>query len=31
VTVERQPPGSAGGTVAAPIARSVLQELLGGG
>ena len=31
VTVERQPPGSAGGTVAAPIARSVLEELLGGG
>jgi penicillin-binding protein A len=30
-TVERQPPGSAGGTVAAPIARSVLEELLGGG
>jgi penicillin-binding protein A len=31
VTVERQPPGSAGGTVAAPIARSVLESLLGGG
>ena len=31
VTVERQPPGSAGGTVAAPIARGVLEELLGGG
>jgi peptidoglycan glycosyltransferase len=31
VTVERQPPGSAGGTVAAPIARSVLEELLGSG
>jgi peptidoglycan glycosyltransferase len=31
VTVERQPPGSAGGTVAAPIARSVLETLLGGG
>jgi peptidoglycan glycosyltransferase len=29
VTVERQPPGSAGGTVAAPIARSVLESLLG--
>ena len=29
VTVERQPPGSAGGTVAAPIAKSVLEELLG--
>jgi penicillin-binding protein A len=31
VTVERQPPGSAGGTVAAPIARSVLEQLLGSG
>ncbi len=31
VTVERQPPGSQGGTVAAPIARSVLEALLGGG
>jgi peptidoglycan glycosyltransferase len=31
VTVERQPPGSAGGTVAAPIAKSVLETLLGGG
>jgi penicillin-binding protein A len=31
VTVERQPPGSAGGTVAAPIAKSVLESLLGGG
>ena len=31
VTVERQPPGSAGGTVAAPIARSVLESLLGNG
>jgi peptidoglycan glycosyltransferase len=29
VTVERQPPGSAGGTVAAPIASSVLETLLG--
>jgi penicillin-binding protein A len=28
VTVERQPPGSFGGTVAAPIARSVLEALL---
>ena len=31
VTIERQPPGSAGGTVAAPIAASVLETLLGGG
>jgi peptidoglycan glycosyltransferase len=31
VTVERQPPGSAGGTVAAPIAKSVLETLVGGG
>ncbi len=31
VTVERQPPGSAGGTVAAPIAKSVLETLLGSG
>jgi peptidoglycan glycosyltransferase len=31
VTVERQPPGSFGGTVAAPIAKSVLEALLGGG
>jgi penicillin-binding protein A len=28
VTVERQPPGSFGGTVAAPIARDVLEALL---
>ena len=31
VTLERQPAGSQGGTVAAPIARSVLETLLGGG
>jgi peptidoglycan glycosyltransferase len=31
VTVERQPAGSQGGTVAAPIARSVLEALLGSG
>ncbi|MEA2331767.1 MAG: penicillin-binding protein [Thermoleophilaceae bacterium] len=31
VTLERQPAGSQGGTVAAPIARDVLQALLGGG
>jgi penicillin-binding protein A len=31
VTVERQPAGSQGGTVAAPIAKSVLEALLGGG
>jgi peptidoglycan glycosyltransferase len=31
VTVERQPPGSQGGTVAAPIAKSVLEALLGSG
>jgi peptidoglycan glycosyltransferase len=31
VTVERQPPGSFGGTVAAPIAKTVLEALLGGG
>jgi penicillin-binding protein A len=31
VTVERQPSGSQGGTVAAPIARSVLEAVLGGG
>jgi len=31
VTVERQPAGSQGGTVAAPIARSVLEALLGDG
>ena len=30
VTVEQQPPGSQGGTVAAPIAKSVLEALLGG-
>nr|MBA2750737.1 penicillin-binding protein 2 [Actinomycetota bacterium] len=30
VTVERQPPGSQGGTVAAPIAKQVLEALLGG-
>jgi penicillin-binding protein A len=30
VTVERQPPGSQGGTVAAPIAKSVLEAVLGG-
>jgi peptidoglycan glycosyltransferase len=30
VTLERQPPGSQGGTVAAPIARSVLEAVLGG-
>jgi penicillin-binding protein A len=31
VTLERQPPGSQGGTVAAPIAKSVLETILGGG
>ncbi len=31
VTLERQPAGSQGGTVAAPIARSVLEAMLGGG
>ncbi|HEV3379099.1 MAG TPA: penicillin-binding transpeptidase domain-containing protein [Thermoleophilaceae bacterium] len=31
VTLERQPAGSQGGTVAAPIARSVLEAVLGGG
>jgi penicillin-binding protein A len=31
VTLERQPPGSFGGTVAGPIARSVLEAMLGGG
>jgi penicillin-binding protein A len=31
VTIERQPPGSAGGTVAAPIAANVLETLLGSG
>jgi penicillin-binding protein A len=31
VTLERQPAGSQGGTVAAPIASSVLQAVLGGG
>ena len=31
VTVERQPPGSQGGTVAAPIAKSVLEALLESG
>ena len=31
VTVERQPPGSFGGTVAATIAKSVLEAMLGGG
>ena len=31
VTIERQPAGSQGGTVAAPIAKSVLEALLGGG
>ncbi|MBA3264632.1 MAG: penicillin-binding protein 2 [Thermoleophilaceae bacterium] len=31
VTLERQPAGSQGGTVAAPIARDVLEALLGGG
>jgi penicillin-binding protein A len=30
VTLERQPPGSQGGTVAAPIAKSVLEAVLGG-
>jgi penicillin-binding protein A len=30
VTLERQPAGSQGGTVAAPIARSVLEAVLGG-
>src|SRR6185312_16258669 len=29
VTLERQPPGSQGGTVAAPIAKSVLESMLG--
>jgi peptidoglycan glycosyltransferase len=31
VTLERQPAGSQGGTVAAPIAKSVLEAMLGGG
>ena len=31
VTLERQPPGSQGGIVAAPIAKTVLEALLGGG
>jgi peptidoglycan glycosyltransferase len=31
VTLERQPAGSQGGTIAAPIARDVLEALLGGG
>lgn len=31
VTLERQPAGSQGGTVAAPIARGVLEAMLGGG
>jgi penicillin-binding protein A len=31
VTLERQPAGSQGGTVAAPIAKSVLEARLGGG
>ena len=31
VTLERQPAGSAGGTIAAPIAKSVLEAMLGGG
>lgn len=31
VTIERQSPGSQGGIVAAPIARSVLEAMLGGG
>jgi peptidoglycan glycosyltransferase len=31
VTVENQPSGSQGGTVAAPIAKSVLEAVLGGG
>jgi peptidoglycan glycosyltransferase len=31
VTLERQPAGSQGGTVAAPIAKSVLESMLGGG
>jgi penicillin-binding protein A len=31
VTVERQPAGSQGGTVAAPIARGVLEAVLGSG
>lgn len=31
VTLERQPAGSQGGIVAAPIAKSVLEALLGGG
>jgi len=31
VTLERQPAGSQGGTVAAPIARNVLEAMLGGG
>jgi peptidoglycan glycosyltransferase len=31
VTLERQAPGSQGGTVAAPIAKSVLEAALGGG
>jgi penicillin-binding protein A len=31
VTLERQPAGSQGGTVAAPIARNVLEAVLGGG
>ncbi len=31
VTLEQQPAGSQGGTVAAPIAKSVLEALLGGG
>jgi peptidoglycan glycosyltransferase len=31
VTLERQPAGSFGGVVAAPIAKSVLETMLGGG
>jgi penicillin-binding protein A len=31
VTVERQPPGSSGGQTAGPIAKAVVESLLGGG